>query len=92
MRYQSQTSNYDVVEKLNAELEARGKSTIGGTKQALLLNWGPPTKITSDGAGGEIYTYSDPGQLVVGYYIPMIYIYINDKGIIYYSSFKFLLQ
>ena len=81
-----------VMYKLNAELEARGKSTVGSTKQLLLLNWGPPTSTMSDGAGGEIYTYSDPGQLIVGYYTPFINIYINEKGIIYHSSFRYTLR
>ena len=87
--YQSQTSNYDVMYKLNTELEAKGKSTVGSTKKLLLLNWGPPTSIISDGNQGEIYTYSYPGQLIVGYYTPFINIYINEKGIIYHSNFRY---
>lgn len=92
MVYQPQTSNYDVMYKLNADLEARGKSTIGSTKQLLLLNWGPPTSKMSDGSGGEIYTYSYPGQLVVGYYTPYINLFINEKGIIYNSLFRYTIK
>jgi hypothetical protein len=32
-------------------------SWMGSTKADLIQKWGPPTKIFSDGSGGEIYSY-----------------------------------
>jgi hypothetical protein len=30
---------------------------MGSTKAELIMTWGPPTRISPDGQGGEIYTY-----------------------------------
>lgn len=33
-------------------------SWVGHTKQELLMSWGPPARVSSDGAGGEIIVYA----------------------------------
>ena len=33
------------------------ESWMGGHKSALIQQWGPPNRITTDGQGGEIYIY-----------------------------------
>lgn len=33
-------------------------SWIGSSKQTLIMSWGPPAKIESDGDGGEILVYA----------------------------------
>lgn len=90
--YQNTESPEQIVSDLNKDLEAKGKSTIGRTKQELLLNWGPPNSKASDGSNGEIYTYAVSAPFSFGTYTGLTYIYINDKGVIYHSNFRYLLQ
>ena len=33
-------------------------SWVGHHKSSLIQSWGPPSNISSDGQGGEVYTYS----------------------------------
>lgn len=37
---------------------------IGSTKQALLLKWGPPDLVTSDGNGGEIVSFYEYDKIM----------------------------
>lgn len=60
-------------------------SWLGSTKVNLIQSWGPPTRITSDGQGGEVLTYekSKTGRVYYGTYIQNTDIYYSD---IYYSD------
>jgi len=65
----------------------------GSTKNALLLKWGSPASVTSDGAGGEILTFE---ELKRAYFDSMGYItvvdkymfYVNKDNIIYYWRYE----
>jgi uncharacterized protein YceK len=90
--YSNTESPEQIIANLNKDLEAKGKSTIGRTKQELLLNWGPPNAKSTDGDKGEIYTYTVSAPFSFGTYTGITNLYINDKGVIYHSNFKYLLQ
>lgn len=90
--YSNTQTPEQIVADLNKDLEAKGKSTVGRTKQALLLNWGPPNSKSSDGNNGEIYTYTVSSTFSFGTYTGITYLYINDIGVIYHSNFKYLIQ
>lgn len=73
-------------------------SWLGNTKHELIQKWGPPTSTSSDGAKGEVLTYSNR-IYTPGYYISMgspnsswmpgedYYInrmmYVDSNGVIY---------
>jgi len=52
---------------------------MGNSKQSLVLSWGPPVRIASDGSTGEIYIYENSTVIynTVRYNNSMFYI---DKG------------
>ena len=90
--YSDTQSNQEMIADLNKDLELKGRSTVGRTKNELLLNWGPPSSKTSDGNNGEIYTYTVSAPFSFGTYTGITNLYINEKGVIYHSNFKYLLQ
>jgi|NGEPerStandDraft_6_1074524.scaffolds.fasta_scaffold62433_2 hypothetical protein len=62
----------------------------GRTSQQLILQWGPPMRSTTDGAGGEVlvYEYWRPRQFVpyvgwIGGYSASRMFYVNSDGVIY---------
>jgi hypothetical protein len=64
-------------------------SWMNGTKVALIQNWGPPTRVTDDGQGGEILVY-DRANYIPNYYTGSHItitrsrsFYVNKDGIIY---------
>jgi hypothetical protein len=61
-------------------------SWLGSTKQSLILEWGAPNRVTSDGDGGEVLVYER--QTYNGYYHITIYairmFYVHADGIIYH--------
>ena len=61
-------------------------SWVGDSKQNLILKWGPPVRLASDGGTGEILVYSKQRYnsiaQVTMYYIYMFY--VNDSDKIYY--------
>ncbi len=74
------------------------QSWIGSTKQQLLLKWGPPTNVYSDGVGGEILCYEQTAS-TAGYYGQSWYyppqqilwyrhFFINPSGIIYHARWN----
>lgn len=82
-----------MLQEINAQMESNVKSYIGTSKQNLILNLGPPTKIDSDGtAKGEVYSYirSFPGPY--GLYTAYGYYYINEDNIVYFSKYSYTLQ
>ena len=77
------------------------KTWVGHHKSELIQKWGPASKITSDGKGGEVYTYyyarnkKSTSYVVYGTlvtndnsYSAERHFYINDKGIIYHWRWK----
>lgn len=90
--YQNSESPEQIIAELNEDLAAKGKSTIGRTKHELLINWGPPASKSTDGRDGEIFTYTVSAPFSFGTYTGITNLYINEKGIIYHSNFKYLLQ
>lgn len=92
MFYSNTKTPEQTIAELNSDLDAKGKSTIGRSKQDLLLNWGPPDSKFSDGNNGEIYTYTISAPFSFGTYTGITNLYINEKGVIYNSKFKYLLQ
>jgi hypothetical protein len=54
---------------------------IGSTKHDLVLKWGPPARVASDGSTGEIYIYENMSMLynTVRYNHRMFYINSDDK-------------
>lgn len=66
-------------------------SLIGTTKHSLILQNGPPGNTSSDGAGGEVLTYSNSmtrGTYLYGLYlqntiVEFIQIYCDSQGKIY---------
>lgn len=49
-------------------------SWLGHTKQELIMTWGPPSRVASDGAGGEIVVFAKQG------YMPPTTFYDNTGG------------
>lgn len=90
--YSNTKTPEQTIAELNQNFEAKVKSWIGQTKQEMLLNWGPPNARFSDGNNGEIYTYSVSAPFSFGTYTGISNFYIDSKGIIYHSNFKYLLQ
>ncbi len=73
------TSENDTQEWQEAEKKAMD-SWMGSTKAQLIQQWGPPTKTTDDGQGGEILIYDRtvtfpqiPGQVYNQPYNPNLY-------------------
>ena len=61
-------------------------SWVGDNKQHLIMTWGPPARITSDGNDGEIYIYSS--ETYMPYYNITRYNYrmffLDKEGAIYH--------
>jgi len=60
-------------------------SWLGDTKQNLILKWGPPARVASDGGSGEILIYSRQvymPQYRVNFYDYKMF-YANSQGKIY---------
>lgn len=81
------------VSNKDQEFENMMNSWKGSTKNALLLEWGSPANVTSDGNGGEILTFE---ELKRAYFESMGYItvihkymfYVNKDNIIYYWRYE----
>ena len=61
-------------------------SWLGSTKQSLILEWGAPNRVTSDGDGGEVLVYERSTYLSyykVTYYTIRMF-YAHADGIIYF--------
>jgi len=63
------------------------QSWVGSHKSALILSWGPPQQIHSDGAGGEVLVYGQyvdlgqaPGQVQSNYYGGYTYTAPQQRG------------
>lgn len=59
-------------------------SWIGSTKQNLILKWGPPARIASDGGNGEILIYSTQSYLYGSVYYRYRMFYADSNGNIYH--------
>jgi hypothetical protein len=61
-------------------------SWLGSTKQSLILEWGAPNRVTSDGDGGEVLVFER--STYNSYYHVTIYairmFYVHADGIIYF--------
>ena len=59
---------------------------IGATKKDLIMSWGPPSSITSDGDGGEVLIYAQriyvPAYRIDYYNYKLMY--VNSRGTIYH--------
>ena len=53
-------------------------SWLGSTKNEILMEFGPPKSVTSDGNNGEILIYSNTKRNSISYAIHKQYIYINS--------------
>jgi hypothetical protein len=65
---------------------------IGKTKNSLLLKWGSPNQVNSDGDGGEIITFIETrrGYLPNFGYVTMDHkymFYINSRNVIYHWNY-----
>ncbi len=67
---------------------------VGLTKQQLILSWGPPSRIASDGGNGEILVYANqlysPGVNGTGAfsYLNYKYMYVDSSSKIYHWLVK----
>lgn len=70
------------------------QSWNGHTSQDLILQWGPPSRTTTDGAGGEVLVYEFwrpvnrafvpyAGWVQTGGYTAVRSFYVNASGVIY---------
>ena len=62
---------------------------IGHSKQEVVLKWGPPNSVASDGNKGEVYIYSTQCSRLNGqvyWYNRMLYLNENEK--VYYWMVK----
>ena len=73
-------------------------SWMGSTKAQLIQSWGPPTKVASDGQGGEILIYDksvsfaqSPGQVYTQPYNNNVY-YTNPESNIITRSRMFYIN
>ena len=88
---------------LNDKVSDVMKSWVGNHKSKLIQSWGPPTKISTDGKGGEVYTYlyDRKGSTITSYnqYTNQLYsnnysytaernFYIDSSGKIYSWRWK----
>ena len=64
------------------EIEKAKDHWIGGSKQELILSWGPPDSISNDEYTGEILTY----RRNTGYIVWVTNFFINEHGIIYHLN------
>lgn len=91
--FYSGSSNSQMISEMNAKIEANVKSAMGAPKQLMVMNWGPPTSISSDGTEkGEVYSYVKSLQFSFGLYTSYVYLYFNENGIVYYTNFKYTLE
>lgn len=89
---QSSSSSSETIKALNYDMADRAYSWKGNTKQELIKSWGPPTKTSSDGSGGEILTYIRTMQFSFGYYIGNNHFYIDKTGKIYHVVYQPTIQ
>jgi hypothetical protein len=59
-------------------------SWIGHEKKELILSWGPPTRTTSDGNGGEVLIYSNQYSYNYQAYWYHKMMYVNGSNKIYH--------
>ena len=80
--------------KRKAELDSIMNSWTGYHISAVIQKWGPETKITGDGKGGNIYTWEKTWQTNAYYDYNKVYqppqnrycnknFYVNKEGIVY---------
>ena len=67
-------------------------SWMGANKQTLIMQWGPPSSVTSDGGKGEILVYEDVRRgTIYGRMITVVHqtmFYVDQNGIIYHWFYK----
>ena len=86
-------STQSVPVESNQERVLKGMNTfIGHTKKQLLLQYGAPQSVTSDGDGGEIVTYIDVKSAYfnnLGYVsiTHKYFFYVNSENVIYYCNY-----
>jgi len=87
------SSNSKMISDMNSKIAANVKTTMGSTKQNIVMNWGPPTSTTTDGTEkGEIYSYIRSQQFSFGLYTSFVYLYFNENNVVYFTNFKYTLQ
>ncbi len=64
------------------EIEKARNHWVGETQNTLIISWGPPTSKTSDGDGGEIYSYRRGN----GFSTWVTNFYMGSTGIIYHLN------
>lgn len=82
-------NNKEESKKEEQEFEKMMSSWIGSTKNALLLSWGSPSSVASDGKGGEILTFEEVKRAYFEGrgYITVIHkymFYVNKDNIVYH--------
>jgi len=71
------------------KIDSQMNSWIGSDKKELILQWGPPSKVESDGNSGEILVYAQHGFVplstgqTVNYWLYKM-MYVNQSGKIYH--------
>jgi hypothetical protein len=75
-----------------AELKAQMESYIDKSKHTLLLDWGSPASVNSDGNGGEIIVFEQLKRIYTetfGYYtvVHKVTFYINSQNIVYQARY-----
>lgn len=65
-----------------SEVQKAREHWVGNTKQDLILAWGQPNNIYSDGKDGEIYNYRRNN----GYIVWVTDFYINTNNVIYHLN------
>lgn len=66
-----------------SEKEIMG-SWMGAQKKDLILSWGPPTRTTSDGNGGEVLVYSNQFAYNYQSYWKHTMFYVNSYNKVYH--------
>lgn len=62
-----------------AKIENMRKRFMDRPKQEVIVNWGAPDEVNSDGDGGEILTYRRLNQAGTFYWITNFYINSNER-------------
>src|SRR5690606_20424043 len=84
--YQQQASQSQQLADSKRDIENNAKTFHNNPKKALLLSWGKPASISSDGDGGEIYRYSNSTRMSYGVLTSFIDMFIDKEGIVYASK------
>jgi len=66
------------------EIEKMREWYMGRSKQEVIVNWGKPDEVSSDGDGGEILTYHRLNQAGMAYWTTNFY--INTYKKVYWAN------